>query len=121
MIIPSIITLAVLSCLSSAHAYAVSDQGELANLINTQDVVEITASRLALARSADSDVTAYASRVLGNHTVANRVLVSLTQAETLTLSRTLDFEADLAKLETLEDSDFRAAYAKLMVDVHVWA
>jgi putative membrane protein len=113
--------IAIATMAASINAYAFDNQRDLANFLDHQDHVEKRASELALERSANKGVRAYAARVAYNHTVANIVLNSLARQESLMLEQRGEYDDEVAALESLRGKQFDAQYAKLMIAVHAEA
>ena len=103
---------------SGFSAQAFDNQKDLANFLDHQDHVEKMASHYAMERSTNPKIKDYASRVYYNHTVANKVLMTLAAQENLSLDKNGEFDQAKKELENLQEQEFDMAYAKLMVAVH---
>jgi predicted outer membrane protein len=99
-------------------SFAFDTQLELGSFLNHQDKVEIALSNMAIEKSSDAKILSYAKRVVANHTLANIVLLSVSNSEKLVLSNSGEFDATLGELCVLEGTVFDHEYARVMVAVH---
>jgi predicted outer membrane protein len=81
---------------------------------------EIQLSQLALQVSTNSDVTAFAQRMISDHSVLNDEITRIAGQHNVTLPTTLTTsqQADLTRLQGLSGTDFDKAYMDLNVAVH---
>jgi putative membrane protein len=83
-------------------------------------MTEVEAGQLALRKAQQSDVRAFAERMVKDHSKANEELKQIAAAKGVTLPRQLDRKhlSDLDRLEKLSGTDFDRAYMKYMLQDH---
>jgi putative membrane protein len=83
---------------------------------------EVEAGKLALMRSKNPDVRAYAQRMVTEHNAAGVELTRLVSTKTYSLPNALlldvDHQAKLRKLEKTSDRNFDATYGRSMMEGH---
>jgi putative membrane protein len=81
---------------------------------------EVELGQLALEKSQDSNLRAYAQRMIRDHTAANAKLKKLATQENITLPATLDTEQQSLKqkLANLQGADFDRQYKQAMAQGH---
>jgi predicted outer membrane protein len=81
---------------------------------------EIALSRLALKKTANSDVTAFAKQMIGDHTLTGNEMKQLAQSKNISLPADLstDQKAAADRLSSLSGQDFDKAYMDLNVADH---
>lgn len=83
---------------------------------------EVEAGKLALMRSKNPDVRAFAQRMVTEHNAAGVELSRIVSTKTYAIPNALlldaDHQAKLRKLEKTSDRDFDTAYARSMLEGH---
>lgn len=83
-------------------------------------LAEIAMAKMALAKSSNSDVKAYAQMMIDDHTGINQKLEPLAQSNGVTLTKRLEKgdQAELEKLKDMSGAGFDKEYAVYMVTSH---
>ena len=86
-------------------------------------MAEVQLGQIALSKSHDSDVRAFANRMVSDHDKANVELKSVAKEADVQAPTELDAEhrAMVDQLKSKSDTEFDAAYAKAMADDHTKA
>jgi len=86
-------------------------------------MTEVELGKIAMTRSNNPDVRAFAARMVEDHGKANDVLAALVHGHEVDLPATLDsaHSAIVADMGARKGGDFDAAYTKQMVDDHASA
>lgn len=99
-------------------AKAATDIQAIARLAASSNVLELETSTLALERSQDADIRAFAQKMIDDHTLAGEKMQ--TAAQTAGVEVTVEMNADDQKaVQALRDAtDFDRAYLDLQVKAH---
>jgi putative membrane protein len=123
---PLIIVLAVLSPgLLWANTPAKPTDPQIAHIAYTADLIDVEAGKLALEKSQNNDVRAFAQRMIGDHTAVNDQALALVKKLNVTpednptsQSLTKQAEATRTKLTGLTGAAFDKAYIDNEVAYH---
>ena len=123
---PLVIVLALLSPgLLWADTPAKPTDPQIAHIAYTADLIDIEAGKLALEKSKDKDVRAFAQRMVGDHTAVNDQALALVKKLNVTpednpTSQSLNKQAETTrkKLEGLTGAAFDKAYVDNEVAFH---
>jgi putative membrane protein len=108
------------------------DQIQPANIVTPQDfankagpagLFEIQSSQLALQKSQNADIKAFAQKMIDDHTKAADDLKAAAAKDGVTVPATLDADGttNLQKLQGAKAADFDALYVQLQTDAHLAA
>lgn len=97
-----------------------SGDKEFAQKASACGLAEVNLSNLAKARSGNADIQRFAQHMVVNHTKANNELITLANARSMPLARTMDKKHQelFDKLAKLDGREFDAAYIEGMVKDH---
>lgn len=86
----------------------------------TGGLMEVEAATLAIKKSKDKAVKAFAEQMLKDHSAANAELTSIAAAKGIQLAKTLpdELEKHLTGLNTLADREFDLQYMRMMISDH---
>jgi len=86
----------------------------------TGGLMEVEAATLAIKKSKDKAVKAFAEQMLKDHSAANTELTSIAGAKGIQLAKTLpdEMEKHLTGLNTLADREFDLQYMRMMISDH---
>lgn len=107
---------------SSAEIITVrNNEAEFATNAADAGLAEIDLANLAIAKTSNNDIKAYANMMLKDHGAANDELMALAKSKNITLPTTTSSEHQKSKNELNEKSgaEFDKAYAKLLEEDHV--
>lgn len=98
-----------------------NNEAEFATNAADAGLAEIDLANLAIAKTSNNDIKAYANMMLKDHGAANDELMALAKSKNITLPTTMSSEHQKHKNELNEKSgaEFDKAYAKLLEEDHV--
>ena len=98
-----------------------NNEAEFATNAADAGLAEIDLANLAIAKTSNNDIKAYANMMLKDHGAANDELMALAKSKNITLPTTMSSEHQKSKNELNEKSgaEFDKAYAKLLEEDHV--
>lgn len=99
-------------------AKAATDPAAFARVAASSNMLEIESSTLALERSQNADVRAFAQKMVDDHTAAGEKMQAVAQDAELEVPAEMN-DADKESLQALQDAqDFDRAYLDLQVKAH---
>lgn len=105
-----------------AHAIGTPKADEFVQKASVSNLFEIESSKLALTRSTNADVKAFAQKIIDDHTAAGAKLKTIADANGLSASvaTTLDkkHQKELDELKAEDANDFDEEYADEQQDAH---
>ncbi|MBA1200225.1 DUF4142 domain-containing protein [Pseudomonas capeferrum] len=116
---PSLLAL-ILAFMMSGPTQAATSDSTFVNEAATAAIAEIQSSQLALEKSGNPQVKAFAQRMIDDHDKANRELFDLAKDNGFDVpdEATLAAKADRMMLQVQDGASFDAAYVRHQVDAH---
>jgi putative membrane protein len=105
---------------ASPAASAVTDPAQFAMKAGTSNLFEIQSSKLALTKSQDTDVKAFAQKMIDDHTKAGQDMQAAATAQKITPPTAPDAtqQAKLDELNNMGGADFDKDYAAAQLQAH---
>jgi putative membrane protein len=118
--------------LAQGNAPANADQIQPAGITNPRDfankagpagIFEVQSSQLALQKSQNADIKAFAQKMIDDHTKAAEDLKAAAAKDGVTVPTALDADLteNLQKLQGASAADFDALYVQMQTDAHIAA